>query len=80
MGQLPKNWKSLKKFNSVQETKKDLFDLTIEAPIVGDLNKPYIENLKLLNQPKTKTYECYNIKTKEKRQDNIQRLWQTTFK
>ena len=33
---------------------------------MGDLNKPYMENLKLLNQSKTKTYEHDNTETKEK--------------
>ena len=34
---------------------------------MGDLNKPYIENLNLLNQPKKKkNYEYYNTETKEK--------------
>ena len=33
---------------------------------MGELNEPYIENLKLLNQPGTKTYEYFNIETKKK--------------
>ena len=33
---------------------------------MGELNEPYIENLKSLNQPGTKTYEYFNTETKKK--------------
>ena len=33
---------------------------------MGELNEPYNENLKLLNQPETKTYEYFNTETKKK--------------
>lgn len=62
-GDYPKFDNLLKKLTKAKE---DLFDLTIEASIMVDLNKPYVENLKLLNQLKTKTYEHYNTETKEK--------------
>ena len=34
---------------------------------MGDLYISYIQNVKLLNQPKTKTYEHYNTETKKKK-------------
>ena len=33
---------------------------------MGELNEPYNENLKLLNQPETKTYEYFNTEAKKK--------------
>ena len=53
MGRLPKIWQSSQKINSAKKVKDDLFDLTIEVSIMVDLNKPYVENLKLLNQKLT---------------------------
>ena len=50
MWRLPKIWQSSQKINSAKKVKDDLFDLTIEVSIMVDLNKPYVENLKLLNQ------------------------------
>lgn len=53
MWRLPKIWQSSQKINSAKKVKDDLFDLTIEVSIMVDLNKPYVENLKLLNQKLT---------------------------
>ena len=53
MWRLPKIWQSSQKINSAKKVNDDLFDLTIEVSIMVDLNKPYVENLKLLNQKLT---------------------------
>ena len=53
MWRLPKIWQFSQKINSAKKVKDDLFDLTIEVSIMVDLNKPYVENLKLLNQKLT---------------------------
>ena len=53
MWRLPKIWQSSQKINSAKKVKDDLFDLTIEVSIMVDLNKPNVENLKLLNQKLT---------------------------
>ena len=55
-----------KKISSAKITKGDVFDLTVEASIMRELNEPYIKNLKLLNQLETKTYEYFNTETKKR--------------
>ena len=58
----------LEKITNAKRTKNDLFDLTITVSMEGTPKVSWKEKLKLLNQPETQIYKCFNPKRMRKHQ------------